>query len=116
MAQTPTYQDLERIKTADKVQQDTAAKTAQTETQVGQAIESNKNPILAEYMSRSQGLGVPKDPVEYSELMVRAAVAGQLDPAAVLNDSKVLPEYKNMFYNKVKPQVDSGLGVLQPTR
>lgn len=129
MADVPTYQDINRARAeadANKMQmaqREAVAKEAQSI--------STPNPVLAEYMGRSQQQGlVPREvnagdytsiatqvantvpnQEEYSKAMIGAVTSGVVSPEAVLSDESILPQYREGLLNSLKQS--SGLGQLR---
>lgn len=122
MAAAPTYQDLARMKEENArineqmLQRQAVARDSEI------AGESNKNPVLQEYMNRGlgltpvQGLGYPTqqpNAERYSQAMISAAMQGQVPVEAVLTDERVLPQYRQGLMQQLQQtQQPQGLGRL----
>lgn len=128
MAGAPTYQDLSRMK-----QEQENADRQMTQSQgLNQAVnaeaEMNRNPILAEYMSRGQQ-GLTPRPIdkyvmyatevanaapnqnEYSMAMIDSARQGRVPAEAVLADESVLPQYKQDLIVEVQQASEAAQGL-----
>lgn len=117
MAKVPTYQDLNRQRAEEvAVQSQTEQRNAVLQD-AEIAANNNRNPVLAEYMSRNsapQGL-VPRNTVvpdqqAYSLAMVDAAMKGQVPTETVLADANVLEQAKIGLMNSMRQ--NQGLGQL----
>ena len=132
MAKVPTYQDLNRQRAEEAAMQSQTEQrnTVAQNTQV--AADSNKNPVLAEYMSRNtvpQGLlprdngktydystiageiaGIVPNQQAYSSAMVDAVMKGQVPAESVLADANVLDQAKAGLVNVMRQ--NQGLGQL----
>lgn len=132
MAKAPTYQDLNRQRAEEAAMQSQTEQrnTVAQNTQV--AADSNKNPVLAEYMRRNatpQGLvpidngktydystiageiaGIVPNQQAYSSAMVDAVMKGQVPAESVLADANVLDQAKIGLMNSMRQS--QGLGQL----
>ncbi len=113
MDRAPTYQDLNRVRAEQSAMQN---QNMQKEAMANEVkAMSTPNPVLAEYMNRStqQGL-VPRVNSEqeaYSMAMIDAALKGQVPVEAVLNDERVLPQYREELMASLNPNI--GLGQIR---
>lgn len=130
MAKVPTYQDLNRQRAEESAMQSQSEQRNAIAQSTDAAAESNRNPVLAEYMLRNstqQGL-VPRDngitydyasvasgianavpdQQSYSMAMVNAAMKGQVPAEAVLADTNVLDQAKVGLVNTMRQS--QGLG------
>lgn len=111
MAIAPTYNDIRAQKQAQTDIQNIQNQSTQTGQQIGTMIESAKNPMLAEYMQRQtqRGLGDinngPQTPEQVAlasgQAKIEAAMRGQLNPIAVLQDETIHPEQRMMLKNAI---------------
>lgn len=130
MAKVPTYQDLNRQRAEESAMQSQSEQRNAIAQSTEAAAESNRNPVLAEYMLRNstqQGL-VPRDTgitndystiassvaknvpdqESYSLAMIDAAMKGQVPAEAVLADTNVLDQAKARLVNTMRQS--QGLG------
>lgn len=129
MAGAPTYQDLTRMKQEQENANRQMAQSQDINQAVNAEAEMNKNPILAEYMSRGQQGLTPRpmdqyvmfatevanavsDQNEYSMAMIESAKQGKVPVEAVLADKSVLPQYKEnlILESQQASEAAQGLG------
>lgn len=128
MSSTPTYNTLKAQKQAEIEAQNLQKTNAQVGQQVNTLIETNKNPVLEDYMRSNQGKGLTylgdqviaadkltrgKDAIAAGQAKINAALNNQLDPIQVLEDPTIPPEQKvqleRFILDKYNQQTKRGL-------
>ena len=130
MANVPSFDTMRQEKAMQNQQMQQAQQRSAISDQTAQSMEANKNPALARLTAEMSGgpIGSQRgltpnineyaqiagqvasqspNQVAYSENMVNGVMQGKINPADVLQDESVLPEYRQALLDMSRPQ---GLG------